>query len=87
MRTISSEQAVALAEAFIADKRAKYKCGNFLSVKHVPGKAQTHEAGTFYVEFAYSGPPVRQITTPPRDHPTVVLVNDENGECEVMYWL
>jgi hypothetical protein len=87
MSPISSEQAVALAESFISDKRAKYQCGDFLSVKHVPGKAKAHEAGTFYVEFAYKGLPVGQRTTPPRDHPTVVLVNDENGDCRVMFWM
>ncbi len=87
MPTISSEQAVVLAESFIADKRTKYKCGDFISVKHAPAKAQPSETGTFYVEFAYAGPPVHQGSTPPRDHPTVVLVNDESGECRVMFWM
>lgn len=84
---ISPEEATEYAEIFIADKRQRYRCGVFASIKHHPSRNGEDASGTYYVEFSYAGPPVRIRTTPPRDHPTVVLVNDQTGQCEVMYWI
>lgn len=86
MTTISEEQAVALAEGFLASKPVRRKCGQITAVRHQRGGAH-EEAGTYCVEFAYAGPPVKKGAVPARNHPTVVLVNDRTGECKVMLWL
>jgi hypothetical protein len=86
MTIISEEQALALAESFIANSPVKRKCGQFSSVKHKP-RGTNEMAGTFYVEFAYAGPPVKKGACPPLDHPTIVLVNDCTGACKIMLWL
>jgi hypothetical protein len=50
------------------------------------------EAESYYrVEFAYNGPPipadVLAASSPRPDHPTVVFIDDQTGECRLMYWL
>jgi hypothetical protein len=87
MSTVSKEQAVALAETFLAGKRARGTYGHVTGVTHMPPSSIHESSGTFHVEFAYTGAPVRKGAVPPRDHPTVVLVNDRTGECKVMLWL
>ena len=92
MPQISQQQAVEKAEAFIAGRRAAHPCGAFQAVKHKAGDKKTkhytgRESGSYYVEFAYSGPPVRKPSLPRGDHPTVVVVDDVTGECSIMIWL
>ena len=92
MPKITQQKAVEKAEAFIAERRAAHPCGAFQTVEHKPSDEKTRrysgrESGTFYVEFAYSGPPVLKLSLPRRDHPTVVIVDDETGECRIMRWL
>lgn len=87
MPKISQEQAVALAEAFLDAKRPRPQCGRLASVTHSPAGSQGRSRGQYRAEFAYAGPPVTQLTHPRRDHPTVVFVDDETGECRLMYWM
>ncbi|WP_157359976.1 hypothetical protein [Caldimonas brevitalea] len=87
MTKISSDQAAALAEAFLRAKRGKSPIGPLSSIKHSPAPSLGQAAGEYCVEFAYAGPPVKRKTTPPRDHPTVVFVSDETGECRLMFWM
>lgn len=85
---ISSEQAIVLATNYLASKRSESERGPFSSIRHRDGKSfASGSSGTYYVEFAYAGPPVKTKTTPPRDHPTVVLVDDETGACRFMMWM
>jgi hypothetical protein len=89
---VKREGAIQLAEAFIANQRKKLRCGAFQSVKHIPthdeiGRNRGHYRGTFYVRFAYKGPKPRILSHPREDHPTVVLVDDETGECSIMAWM
>jgi len=85
--TITSDQATALAEAFLKAKRGGSPLGELASVKHGAPRSPESGYGEYRVEFAYAGPPVRQGTTPPRDHPTVVFVNDATGACQLMLWM
>jgi hypothetical protein len=87
MATVSESEAVKLAEAFLAQRQGKPKHGQLLQVSHKPLTSGPNNSGTFHVAFAYAGPPVRKDAVPPRDHPTVVLVDDITGECKVMLWL
>lgn len=86
MPTISPEQAAALAEAFVAARPTR-RCGTVSSVTHTPAGPERKDGGRYRVEFPYAGPPVRQKTLPPRDHPTIVFVDDETGKCTLMYWM
>jgi hypothetical protein len=86
MPRISQEQAVALAKAFVAAK-PRLQCGALASVKHSPPASPDKGHGQYHVEFAYAGPPVEQVTRPRRDHPTIVFVDDETGDCRLMYWM
>lgn len=85
MPTITSDQAVALAKSFLDTKRRASPTGPLSSVRH--STSSEKGAGRYRVEFAYAGLPVKQKTTPPRDHPTVVFVDDESGVCQLMMWM
>ncbi len=92
MPKITQQEATLKAESFIAARRDDHLCGALQKVTHKPPNEKTkrytgRESGSYYVEFAYAGPPVRQHSLPHRDHPTVVIVDDESGECSVMKWL
>lgn len=84
---IDEEQAIALATTYLTSKRSETERGPFTSVRHRGPKLASEKTGTYYVEFAYVGPPVKVRTTPPRDHPTVVLVDDQSGACSFMMWM
>ncbi len=87
MAALNLAQATALAEAFLRARRGRAPVGALTSVGHVPARAGHEGAGEYHVEFAYAGPPVRRKANPPRDHPTVVIVNDETGACSLMLWM
>lgn len=92
MPNISEQNAVTRAEAFIAERRTIHPCGPLQAVSHKPADDKIRrytgrDSGSYHVEFAYSGPPVRKDSFPRRDHPTVVVVDDETGECSIMKWL
>ena len=84
MKRIEELEAVRLAEEFVSASKSSLTCGALTSVKH---KAVNMESGTYYVEFAYAGPTTAIDTTPPRSHPTVILVDDLSGSCRLMRWL
>jgi len=84
---ISEEQAIALATSYFSSKRRESERGALTAVRYREAKLASEKSGTYYVEFAYAGPPVKVRTTPPRDHPTVVMVDEENGACTFMMWM
>lgn len=78
--SVTEAQAVELARAFVAARPVlRDKCGALAGVRH--------KDGTFRVEFSYGGPPVKQKTKPPLDHPTIVLVDSIDGTCRLMMWM
>jgi hypothetical protein len=92
MQQVTEQQAIEKAQAFIVERRAKYPCGALQGVRHKAVDDRTKRytgktSGTYYVEFAYAGPKVKGHSVPAQDHPTVVLVDDESGECSVMMWM
>lgn len=84
---ISEEQAIALATTYLTSKRPASERGPFTSVRHRGPPHASGKTGTYYVEFAYVGPPEKVRTIPRRDHATVVLVDDESGVCQFMMWM
>jgi hypothetical protein len=86
MPTISLNEAVTKAEAFIATRRAQYPCGALQAVNYEPANERdtARKSGIYRVEFACSGPPVHASSHPRRDPPTIVIVNDETGECSIL---
>lgn len=92
MQQIAVQEAIEKAQAFIAERRTKYPCGDLQEVKHKAGDEKTKRytgttSGTYYIYFAYVGPKVKGHSVPRRDHPTVVCVDDETGECSIMMWM
>jgi hypothetical protein len=94
---IGEQQAIELATVFVAHRGPA--CGPITEVMHhndpptknFVGRIQSPGKSYYRVEFAYSGPPISAAviaaTDPPPDHPTVVFVNDQTGECRLLYWL
>lgn len=92
MRHVTEQQAIEKAQAFIDERRAKYACGALQGIRHKPADENTkpytaRSGGTYYIEFSYAGPMVKGHSIPRRDHPTVVLVDDESGKCSIMMWM
>src|SRR6186713_3225712 len=85
MPTISLKEAVTKAEAFIATKRTQQPCGALQAINYEPANERdtARKNGIYSVEFACSGPPVHTSSHPRRDPPTIVIVNDETGECSI----
>jgi len=89
---ITEAEVCELAEAFIKDKRAAYKCGARCDVKHISSEMYQEaqvavDHGTCLVSFEYTGPPINPeylVSDPPPDAPTTVCVNDLTGECEIL---
>ncbi|MDQ8192683.1 hypothetical protein [Roseibacillus persicicus] len=90
--SIDELEAIELAARYIAENRDPTDYGEMTAVSHKPpitsGRNYTGQTtGSYYVEFAYVGIPVPQDSIPRRDHPTVVVVNDDSGECTFMLWM
>ena len=85
MPTISLKEAVTKAEAFIATKRTQHPCGALQAINYKPAheRETARKNGIYSVEFASSGPPVQTSPHPRRGQPTIVIVNDETGECSI----
>ena len=80
---LSEDQAIELARAFANQKGRSL--GTLSRVRH--HVEDGGRGGYFSVEFEYSGPPVKQKTNPPTDHPTVIIVSDRLGSCHFMMWM
>jgi len=84
MPTISLKEAVTRAEAFMAE-RAQHPCGALQAINYEPanGRDSARKNGSYSVEFTCSGPSVQTSPQLRREPPTIVIVNDETGECSM----
>ena len=92
---ITEDQAIDLAERFIADMRKQCRCGRREFVEHLPVEfwrqfGLGRHSGYYSVTFKYDGPPTPsefEGFCPPYDHKTVVHVDDRTGKGELLEWM